>query len=88
MNLNPMWPRNEFASSRYCLANPGEEYLVSIPDDDQVDVYLGIEQRTFSVEWFNTLTGETVVGEPIKGGGTPFYVALWSGVGVVFAASG
>lgn len=69
MDLNTMTPRNEFASSHYCLANPGAEYLVYIPDDDRVDVYLGIEPKTFHVEWFNVLIGETVTGEPVPGGG-------------------
>lgn len=75
MNLNAMLPRNEFASSRYCLANPGFEYLVYIPDDDRVDVYLGIEPKLFNVEWFNPLTGESMAGEPLKGGGTRHFTS-------------
>ena len=70
LDLNAMLPRNEFASSRYCLANPGVEYLVYIPDDDRVEVYLGIEPTLYSVEWFNPLTGATVTGEAVTGGGT------------------
>jgi hypothetical protein len=31
MNLSTMSPRGELASSGYCLANPGEEYLVYLP---------------------------------------------------------
>ena len=40
-----------------------------MPDDDRVDVYLGIEAKTFSVESFNVLNGETVLGEAVLGGG-------------------
>ena len=69
MNLNAMAPRNDFASSRYCLANPGVEYLVYVPDDDRVDVYLGIEPKTFSVEWFHAPTAERAEGETVQGGG-------------------
>jgi hypothetical protein len=69
LDLNMMIPRNEFASSSYCLANPGIEILVYIPDDDRVDVYLGIEPKRFSVEWFNVLTGESAAGDPMQGGG-------------------
>lgn len=70
MDLNAMRPRNEFASSRYCLANPGYEYLVYVPDDDRVEVYLGIEPKTYSVEWFNVLTGEQMTAASVRGGGT------------------
>jgi hypothetical protein len=31
MNLAAMAPHSELASSKYCLANPGEEYLVYLP---------------------------------------------------------
>jgi hypothetical protein len=31
MNLSTMRPRGDLASSGYCLANPGEEYLVYVP---------------------------------------------------------
>jgi hypothetical protein len=69
LDLNAATPRPDFASSRYCLAHPGVEYLVYVPDDDRVDVYLGIEPHTFAVEWFNVLTGESTTGAPVTGGG-------------------
>jgi hypothetical protein len=31
MDLSAMRPRGDLASSGYCLANPGEEYLVYVP---------------------------------------------------------
>lgn len=69
VDLNHMTPRPDFASSRYCLANPGAEMLVYMPDDDRASVYLGIEPITYSSEWFDTCTGETVAGDPVTGGG-------------------
>lgn len=69
LDLNRMTPRSDFASSRYCLANPGVEYLVYVPDDDRVDVYLGIEPQQFSVEWYHVPTGEQVAAESLAGGG-------------------
>lgn len=66
IDLNAMPPRNDFASSRYCLANPSVEYLVYIPDDDRVEVYLGIEPKRFRVEWFHVLSGESVQDESIQ----------------------
>ena len=34
MNLATMTPRDNLASSGYCLANPGEEYLIYLPFED------------------------------------------------------
>jgi hypothetical protein len=70
-----MLPRSDFASSRYCLANPGVEYLVYLPDDDRVEVYLGIEPQRFSVEWFHVLTGERVLAEPLAGSGLQHFTS-------------
>jgi hypothetical protein len=69
VDLNHMLPRPDFASSRYCLANPGVELLVYVPDDDRVTVYLGIEPKTYGAKWFDTRTGETRQGDPVRGGG-------------------
>ncbi len=75
LDLNIALPRPEFASSRYCLANPGYEYLVYIPDDDRVDVYLGIEPKLYTVEWFDTRSGETIVGDAVQGGGNRHFTS-------------
>jgi hypothetical protein len=70
VDLNHMLPRPDFASSRYCLVNPGVELLVYMPDDDRAMVYLGIEPKTYEAEWFDTRTGETRQGDPVCGGGS------------------
>jgi hypothetical protein len=75
MDLNAMLPRSDFASSGYCLAKPGVELLVYVPDDDRVDVYLGVEPHLFAVEWFNVLTGQSISSEPVKGGGLRHFVS-------------
>jgi hypothetical protein len=75
INLNAMTPRPDFASSRYCLAYPGHEYLVYIPDDDRVDVYLGVEPHRYQAEWVNVLTAETLPGEPMVGGGNRHFTS-------------
>ena len=75
IDLNAMPPRNDFASSGYCLANPGVEYLVYMPDDDRVEVYLGIEPKRFRVEWFHVLSGETVQDEPLEASGLRLFTS-------------
>ena len=47
INLANMIPRNELASSGYCLANPGFEYLVYLPSDSH-----WLESRI--TEWMNS----------------------------------
>jgi len=69
INLAAMLPRNELASTGYCLANPGVEYLVYLPDGQETTVDLGAETKSFTVEWFNPETGETGLGKPVRGSG-------------------
>ena len=40
MNLAGMTPRNDMASTGYCLANPGKEYLMYLPKGGEVMVDL------------------------------------------------
>ena len=80
MNLARMTPRPELASSRYCLANPGEEYLVYLPEGGAVTLNLRGSNRgdVFNVEWFLPRVNRTFPGAyPLPGGdyvttATPF----------------
>ena len=68
INLAAMVPRNELASSRYCLADPGKEYLVYMPEGGNVTVDLRDAPGPFSAEWFNAKTGESKTAQPVRGG--------------------
>jgi hypothetical protein len=57
MNLASMVPRNDLASTTFCLANPGLEYLVYQPSGGDFAVDLGAGAYTY--EWFNA--GEGVI---------------------------
>jgi len=57
MNLAAMTPRSELASTKYCLANPGTEYLVYQPKAGEafsVELPLG----KYDYEWFSPAKGE------------------------------
>lgn len=71
MNLLKMVPENELASSAYCLAEKGREYLVYLPEGNEVTVNLTDASHDLKVEWFNPNTGETVEQGKIKGGHVP-----------------
>jgi hypothetical protein len=84
INLAKMLPRKDLASSGYCLANPGVEYLVYLPlvqrDESQVAENLGTllphsveldltqASGTFNVEWFNPTTSEFTRAGRVDGG--------------------
>ena len=68
LDLNRAIPHAELASSRYCLAIPGEAYLVYVPDDAQVTVDLAAASGPLAVEWFCPRSGATTHGEPAVGG--------------------
>ncbi len=68
MNLAAMTPANDLASSHYCLANRGHEYLIYIPTGGAVTVDLTKAAKDFSVEWHNPATGKETPGNMVAGG--------------------
>ena len=68
VDLISMKPDTVLASSAYCLANKGTEYLIYLPDNKTVEVDLSGTTGDFTMEWFNPQLGEFIKGESIKGG--------------------
>jgi len=69
MDLASMAPHGELASTKYCLANPGHEYLVYLPDGGELTIDLSKQPGTYRVEWINPTDATTTVGGAIEGGG-------------------
>lgn len=61
-------PSGHLSSSGYCLADPGKEYLVYLPDDKPITLDLGGAPGKFRSTWFSTLDGTEVPGQEIDGG--------------------
>jgi Putative collagen-binding domain of a collagenase len=57
MNLAASRPRPDLASTRFCLAVPGREYLVYQPRAGAFSVDLRAAPASFRVEWFQPSTG-------------------------------
>ncbi|HEX7254645.1 MAG TPA: DUF6298 domain-containing protein [Gaiellaceae bacterium] len=57
MNLAASRPRPDLASTGFCLAVPGSEYLVYQPRSGAFSVDLRAASRPFRVEWFEPSTG-------------------------------
>jgi hypothetical protein len=68
MNLINMVPRPELSSSAYCLANEGKEYLVYLPDSQEVVLDLNGFPGVYQSEWFNPGNDEFLKAEPVEGG--------------------
>jgi hypothetical protein len=67
MDLAATAPHNELASTTYCLANPGKEYLIYLPKGGDVTVDISAANGKFSMEWCHPVTGSVTPGEPAEG---------------------
>ena len=63
LDLAKCIPNNRLASTEYCLADPGKEYLVYVPSAGKVTVDLSAEGGSLAVEWFDPSTGKTTKAE-------------------------
>ena len=60
--LASMAPQGGLASTHYCLADPGKEYLVYLPDGGEVTANLTAATGTLAVEWMHPVEGRTHPG--------------------------
>jgi len=70
MDLTRSRPAGELTSTGYCLAVPGKEYLVFLPEGGEVSVDLSDCDAAglFAVEWFEVATGATRSARPVAAG--------------------
>lgn len=68
MNMAALVPRPDLASSGYCLANPGQEYVVYLPIGGDVTVDLESAAGSFKVEWIPPAQGTPLNAAAIAGG--------------------
>lgn len=76
MNLSAAAPHGELASTGYCLADPGVEYLIYAPAGGSFTVNLSATRKPLHVEWFNPAGGKTITAGTVRGGNSaqPFTV--------------
>ena len=63
LDLAAMLPHGELASSGFCLAAPGREYVVYLPDGGGVEVEL--PAGSYRVEWLQPVSGEATPGQAL-----------------------
>lgn len=84
IDLTHMVPYPEISSTRYCLANPGEEYLVYQAESGQFKLRLFGVTGPFRVEWFIPCTGETIPGRSFIDGSAIDFTPPCSGEIVLY----
>lgn len=84
INMAAAVPRGDLASTGYCLAVVGSEYLVFLPNGGSASVNLSAVVGTLTLEWLNPSTGLIVVGATLNGGGSRTVTAPFSGAAVAY----
>jgi len=69
MNLAAMRPRDNLASTKYCLAKPGAEYLVYKPTGDEDSITVKLKTGEYGYEWFDPSQGKVVSTGTIRANG-------------------
>jgi hypothetical protein len=79
-----MTPRNDLASTTYCLADPGQEYVVYAPPGKK-DFTVELAAGSYALEWFDPTTGQRVrTDELIAALGSRSFNAPGDGGAVLF----
>lgn len=68
INLAAMTPRSDLASTGYCLAEPGVEYVVYAGDEEPFTVDLAAASAPFRAQWLDLDDGKLIPGGSIDGG--------------------
>jgi hypothetical protein len=77
MNLAAMKPDEKVAATRYCLAQPGREYLVFQHNKGEFTVNLADARGVFEAAWYDINAGKRLPPYRVEGGAvrtftTPF----------------
>jgi hypothetical protein len=84
VDLAAMVPRDDLASTTYCLARPGVAYIVFLPGGSEVEVDLSGADGSFLAEWIHPVEGTITKGEPVAGGGKRSVRAPLTGPAVLY----
>ncbi len=83
VNLARMVPQPELASSGYCVASVGEEYIVYAPEGGEITVDLTQGKRRLKAYWVHPVDGTTTPVGDVVGGEKRAFRAPWEGQSVL-----
>jgi hypothetical protein len=87
VNLAAMLPSPDLASTKFCLANPGKEYLVYNPSADNASFTVALKAGKYKYEWFNPSDGTIASTGTIEAkDGSQSFEAPFKGDAVLFLA--
>jgi hypothetical protein len=86
MNLASAAPHDALASTGFCLADPGKEYLVYLPEGGSVAVDLSASVGSLQVEWIHPVEGTITPGGTTSGGDRREFTVPFSGDAVLYIA--
>jgi hypothetical protein len=84
MNLAAMTPQLTLVSTQFCLAEPGKQYLVYLPEGGTVTVDLSPAKGQLCVEWFDPVRREQTGAEPALGCEQREFRAPFDGAAVLY----
>jgi hypothetical protein len=87
MNLAAMTPSKDIASTTYCLASEGAEYLVYLPSGGTVTVDLSAAKGDCAVEWFDPAKDKAASGDAVSGGKRREFKAPFEGAAALYLRS-
>jgi hypothetical protein len=87
VDLTAMRPHDELASTRYCLADRGKEYLIYLPDGGEVTVDLSAATGPLAVEWVHPILGTITTDRSADGGAKRIFKAPFDGDAVLYLHS-
>jgi len=68
VDLALLTPQNDLASTKYCLANPGLEYLAYQPQSGAKSFSVNLKPGKYAVEWMNLISGGLTKAKDLQGG--------------------
>jgi len=84
-----MLPSPDLASTKFCLANPGKEYLIYNPSADNASLTVALKAGKYKYEWFNPSDGKIASTGTIEAkDGSQSFEAPFKGDAVLFLAGG
>ncbi|MGH3449226.1 MAG: putative collagen-binding domain-containing protein, partial [Haloechinothrix sp.] len=84
LDLTTMMPQDRLASTGYCLARPGGEYVVYLPEGGRATVDLSAASGDLRAEWLQAATGKWTSAEAVRGGAEREVAAPFSGHAVLY----
>lgn len=88
VDLVHLHPRSELASTGYCLANPGKEYVVFRPDEGHLPIVVDLAAGSYAVTWILPITGDLRAAPPVKSpGGKQSFISPTAGAVALLLSS-